>query len=188
MKAQREDWVRKIVGVDPWRFRFLDESGAKTNMVRLYGRSFDGQRVYDAVPHGHWSTTTMLSVVGLEGAKAPMVIEGPVDADVFRAYVEQVLVPELRAGDIVVMDNLSPHKASGIREAIEAAGAEVWYLPPYSPDFNPIEKMWSKIKELLRKAKARTQEALLDAIAAALSLVTVSDAKGWFESCGYNIT
>ena len=97
-------------------------------------------------------------------------------------------MPELRAGDIVVMDNLSPHKASAIREAIEAAGAEVWYLPPYSPDFNPIEKMWSKIKEFLRKAKARTQEALFDAIAAALSLVTASDAKGWFESCGYNIT
>ena len=188
MKAQREDWVRKSMGIDPWRFQFLDESGAKTNMACLYGRSFDGQRIYDAVPHGHWSTTTMLSVVGLEGAKAPMVIEGPVDADVFRAYVEQVLVPVLRAGDIVVMDNLSSHKVPGIREAIEAVGAEVWYLPPYSPDFNPIEKMWSKIKEFLRKAKARTQEALLAAIGAALALVTVSNAKGWFQSCGYNIT
>ena len=185
MKAQREDWVGKIVGVDPQRFRFLDESGAKTNMVRLYGRSFDGQRVHDAVPHGHWCTTTMLSVVGLTGTKAPMVIEGPVDADVFRAYVEQVLVPELGAGDIVVMDNLSPHKSPGIAEAIEAAGAEVWFLPPYSPDFNPIEKMWSKIKAFLRAAKARTYDALLKAIAAALKTVTVSDAIGWFESCGY---
>ena len=113
------------MGDDLRRFGFLDESGAQTNIVRLYGRSFDGQRVYDAVPHGYWSTTTMLSVVGLKGDKASTVIEGPVDADVFRTYVEQALVPELRAGDIVVMDNLSPHKASGIREAIEAVGAEV---------------------------------------------------------------
>ena len=127
----------------------------------------------------------MLSVVGLDGARAPMVIEGPVDADVFGAYVEQVLVPELRAGDIVVMDNLSPHKASGIREAIEAAGAEVWYLPPYSPDFNPIEKMWSKIKAFLRKVKARTKDALMDAIAASLRTIAPDDALNWFVSCGY---
>jgi len=174
-----------MAGVDPRRFRFLDESGAKTNMTRLYGRCFDGRRVCQAVPHGHWRTTTRLAAVGLEGPRAPFVIDGPVDTDVFRVYVEQVLVPQLRDGDIVVMDNLSPHKASGIREAIEAAGAELRYLPPYSPDLNPIEQMWSKIKEFLRKAAARSIDALVAAIAEALKTITDADILAWFEHCGY---
>ncbi len=116
---------------------------------------------------------------------APMVIEGPTDADVFKAYVDQVLVPSLRPGDIVILDNLSPHKRPPGMTAIETAGAEVWFLPPYSPDFNPIEKMWSKIKAFLRKAKARTWDALLAAIKDALKEITASDARNWFQSCGY---
>jgi len=185
VKVQREAWREKTGGLDLHRLVFLDESGAKTNLTRLYGRAFDGQRVVDATPHGHWCTTTVLSSVRLDGTTAAMVIEGPTDAEVFGAYVEQVLTPSLRSGDIVVMDNLSPHKTAGIVEAIEAMGAEVWFLPPYSPDLNPIEKMWSKIKAFLRKVKARTWEALLEAIAAALRTVSESDALNWFRSCGY---
>ena len=171
--------------MDPRRLRFLDESGAKTNMTRLYGRAFGGQRVRDTVPHGHWQTTTMLATVGLRGSQAPFVIEGPVDTEVFRTYVGRVLVPTLHPGDIVVMDNLSPHKAAGVREAIEAVGAQLWYLPPYSPDFNPIEPMWSKIKAFLRRAAARTVDALIHAIAEALRTVFPNDILGWFRFRGY---
>ena len=185
MKAQRNAWREKTAGLDVHRLVFLDESGAKTNMTRLYGRSFDGRRVVDATPHGHWCTTTMLAAMRIDGSTAPMVIEGPTDAEVFEAYVGQVLISGLRPGDIVVMDNLAPHKKPGVIAMIEAAGAEVWFLPPYSPDFNPIEKMWSKIKAFLRKAKARTWEALVAAIKSALQEVTGSDAHNWFQSCGY---
>ncbi|MCZ6586764.1 MAG: IS630 family transposase [Planctomycetota bacterium] len=185
MKRQRNAWRDKIDGLNLSRLVFLDESGAKTNMTRLYGRAFGGQRVVDTAPHGHWCTTTMLSSIRLNGTTAAMVIESPTDTAVFRAYVDRVLVPILRPGDIVVMDNLAPHKSPGVAKAIAAAGAAVWHLPPYSPDFNPIEKMWSKIKAFLRKAKARTPAALLDAIGAALQKVTASDATGWFEACGY---
>jgi transposase len=185
VKAQREAWREKTVGLDLHRLVFLDESGAKTNMTRLYGRSFGGQRLVDTAPQGHWCTTTMLSAMRLDGSTAAMVIEEPTDADVFEAYVGQVLTRSLRPGDIVVMDNLPPHKKPSVITAIEAAGAVVWFLPPYSPDFNPIEKMWSKIKAYLRKVKARTQEALFDAIGAALLTITASDAFNWFASCGY---
>lgn len=185
MKAQRDAWPAQTAGLDVHRLVFLDESGAKTNMTRLYGRSFDGQRIVDATPHGHWCTTTMLSAIRLDGSTACMVIEGPTDADVFGAYVGEVLIPSLVPGDIVVMDNLAPHKQAGIISAIQAAGAQVWFLPPYSPDLNPIEKMWSKIKAFLRKAKARTRDALLAAIKAALQEVSGSDACNWFQSCGY---
>ena len=185
MKRQRDAWWHKIAGLDLGRFVFLDESGAKTNMTRLYGRTFGGQRVVDAAPHGHWHTTTMLASIRLDGTTAAMVIEGATDTAVFGAYVNHVLVPSLRPGDIVVMDNLAPHKVPDVAEAIASVGATAWYLPPYSPDFNPIEKMWSKIKAFLRNVKARTPEALLSAIATALHTVSVSDATGWFESCGY---
>ena len=164
---------------------FIDESGAKTNMTRLYGRSFDGQRVVDAAPQGHWSTTTMISALRVNGRTADMVIEGATDGAAFLTYAQRFLAPLLHPGDIVVMDNLAPHKMTAVTKAIEATGAQVWFLPPYSPDFNPIEKMWSKIKAYLRKAKARTQEALWRAIGEALKTVTASDALGWFESCGY---
>ena len=167
------------------RYVFIDESGAKTNMTRLYGRSFDGRRVVDATPQGHWCTTTMISALRVDGSTADLVLEGATDGDVFQTYVERILAPMLRPGDRVVLDNLTPHKRPAVRAVLEARHAQVWFLPPYSPDLNPIEKMWSKIKAYLRKVKARTKEALWQAIGAALKTVTASDALGWFESCGY---
>jgi len=164
---------------------FVDESGAKTNMTRLYGRAMAGQRAVDNTPSGHWQTTTMLSSVRLDGSTACMVVDGATNKDVFEAYVEQILLPSLKAGDIVILDNLSAHKNQRVLELIKSVGAELWYLPAYSPDLNPIEKMWSKVKSILRMLKARTKEALIEAIAEALEMVTASDAKGWFESCGY---
>jgi transposase len=164
---------------------FIDESGAKTNMTRLYGRAKEGQRVVDDTPSGHWCTTTMISSVRLDGSTACMVVDGATTKDVFKAYVEQILLPTLKAGDIVVLDNLSAHKNQEVRDLIESVGAELWFLPPYSPDLNPIEKMRSKIKAILRMLKARTEKALINAIAKALDAITANDAKGWFESCGY---
>jgi len=164
---------------------FIDESGAKTNMTRLYGRAMAGQRAVDDTPSGHWCTTTMVSSVRLDGSTACMVVDGATTKDIFEAYIEQILLPTLKVGDIVVLDNLSAHKSQQVRELIASVGAELWYLPPYSPDLNPIEKMWSKVKSILRTLKTRTKEALIDAIAKALERVTASDAKGWFESCGY---
>jgi len=164
---------------------FIDESGAKTNMTRLYGRAMAGQRAVDNTQSGHWHTTTMISSVRFDGSTACMVVDGATNKDVFEAYVEQILLPSLKAGDIVVLDNLSAHKNQRVRELLKSVGAELWYLPAYSPDLNPIEKMWSKVKSILRMLKARTKEALIEAIAKALDMVTASDAKGWFESCGY---
>ncbi len=164
---------------------FIDESGAKTNMTRLYARAKDGQRAVDDAPSGHWCTTTMISSVRLDGSTACMVVDGATTKDIFNAYVENILLPTLSSGDVVVLDNLSSHKNQEIRDLIESVGAKLWFLPPYSPDLNPIEKMWSKVKAILRKLKARTEQALITAIAKALDQVTASDAKGWFKSCGY---
>lgn len=171
--------------MDLARLVFVDESGAKTNMTRLYGRAIAGQRAIDNTSSGHWCTTTMISSVRLDGSTACMVVEGATNKDIFEAYIEQILLPTLKAGDIVILDNLSAHKSRHIRELVKSVGAELWYLPAYSPDLNPIEEMWSKIKSILRKLKARTKEVLIHAIAKALEMVTASDAKGWFESCGY---
>ncbi len=157
----------------------------KTNMTRLYGRAKAGKRVVDNVPAGHWCTTTMISSVRLDDSTACMVVDGATTKDIFEAYIKQILVPALKAGDVVVLDNLSAHKSQQVRELIKSVGAELWYLPAYSPDLNPIENMWSKIKSILRALKARTEEALILAIAKALEMVTASDVKGWFESCGY---
>ena len=157
-------------------------------MTRLYGRRFDGERLVDAVPHGHWSTTSMLSCLRLDGSTAAMSLDGATDRVAFETYVERVLVQTLRPGDIVVMDNLAPHKSPHAAECIRRAGADLWLLPPYSPDFNPIEKMWSKVKAYLRKAKARSRSALDRVIGRALRSVTADDAKGWFTSCGYGYT
>jgi transposase len=166
---------------------FLDESAAKTNLTRLRGRAPRGARVHDSAPAGHWCTTTMIGSVRLDGTTACMTIEAATDTDIFRAYVQCVLIPTLRPGDVVVLDNLSPHKNSETIRLIEQAGAGVRFLPAYSPDLNPIEKMWSKLKEALRSAKARTPATLNDAIARALASVTSTDARGWFASCGYSI-
>ena len=155
-------------------------------MTRLRGRAKGGQRCVDDAPNGRWSTTTMISSIRLDGTTACLAIEGATNGEVFEAYAREILNPTLKPGDIVIMDNLSAHKRQAAIDLIESTGAKVRFLPPYSPDLNPIEKMWSKVKELLRAAKARTQELLYDAIAAALKTVTAKDAKGWFESCGYN--
>lgn len=141
--------------------------------------------MHDSTPLGHWETTTMIAALRLDGSAAPMVIEGATDAAVFRAYVKHMLVPVLHPGQIVVLDNLSSHKGAEIREMIESVGCELWLLPPYSPDFNPIEKMWSKVKEFLRAAKARCTEELDRAVAGGLEKVTGQDATNWFGSCGY---
>ena len=154
-------------------------------MTRLRGRAKGGQRLVDSTPHGHWCTTTMISSIRMDGSTACMAIDGATDKEVFREYVRHVLLPTLRSGDIVVLDNLGAHKDAEAIRLIESAGAEIWFLPPYSPDLNPIEKMWSKVKEFLRNAKARTEELLFDAIAAALKTITSEDAQGWFSSCGY---
>lgn len=164
----------------------MDESGAKTNLTRLCGRALKGERVHASTPHGHWQTTTMISSIRLDGSTACMALDGTTDTESFRAYVGQVLVPTLRWGDMVVMDNLSPHKSDPTLALIINAGAQVLFLPAYSPDLNPIEKMWSKVKSLLRGAEARTPADLIAAIGQALAKVTAQDALGWFTSCGYS--
>lgn len=171
--------------MDLTRLVFIDESGAKTNMTRLYGRAKGGLRMVDNTACGHWHTTTMISSLRLDGSTACMVVDGATDKDVFGVYVRHTLLPTLKAGDIVVLDNLSAHKNIELRNLIESVGAELWFLPPYSPDLNPIEKMWSKVKQFLRSAKARTQEALIKAIADALETVSSQDAAAWFMSCEY---
>jgi transposase len=185
---RRAQWAAMLPEFDPDALVFLDESGAQTNLARLRGRSPEGERLVASAPHGHWKTYAMIGAVRLAGPCAAALVDGPVDADVFRAYTELVLVPALRPGDVVVMDNLQPHKAAGVREMIEAAGARLLYLPPYSPDYNPIENMWSKVKQLLRSAAARTFRALQRAVWAALDAVTPDDCRGFFAHCGYAAT
>ncbi len=156
-------------------------------MTRLYGRSLKGQRTHDHAPHGHWGSTTMISSIRLDGKTACMVLEGATDTEVFMAYLREVLLPTLRPSDIVIMDNLATHKTLAVMDLFEEFSAEVLFLPPYSPDFNPIEKMWSKVKAFLRKEKARSSPELEQAIAGALQAVSESDARNWYLSCGYSI-
>jgi transposase len=164
---------------------FIDETGASTKMARISGRSKRGTRCRAAVPHGHWKTTTFTAGLRLCGLTAPMVIDGAMNGEAFLAYVHQLLVPTLSPGDIVVMDNLPAHKAGGVREAIENAGARLLYLPPYSPDFNPIEQAFAKLKTLLRGIAARTVTALWQAIADALDAFTPDESANYFTNSGY---
>lgn len=157
-------------------------------MTRLRGRALNGERLHDHAPSGHWQATTMLGSIRLDGETTCMVIEGATDSQVFREYIRRVLTPTLQPGDIVVCDNLSAHRDSEAQKLIEAKGAQLLFLPPYSPDLNPIEAMWSKIKAFLRDAKARTEEALLTAIKQALDTVSPHDALGFFRHCGYMCT
>jgi transposase len=166
---------------------FIDESGAKTNMTRFRGRALKGARAPDSAPLCRWTVRTMISSIRLDGSKACMTIDAPTDGALFEAFTEQVRVPTLRPGDVVVMDNLGAHRREEIAAAIARVGAQAEYLPAYSPDLNPIEKMWSKVKEFLRAAKARTSDTLDTAIAAAFQSVTPQDAASWFASCGYRI-
>ena len=165
---------------------FIDETGANTKMARLRGWSAKGGRCRAAIPHGHWRTTTFTAGLRLSGMAAPMLLDGPMHGAAFLAYVEHVLVPDLAVGDIVVMDNLASHKVAGVRERIEAAGATLLYLPPYSPDFNPIEMAFSKLKTALRKAAARTKADLWDAIATAIETFTPTQCENYFAAAGYD--
>ncbi len=185
VQKERKAWCKKIRGVDPQRFVFLDESGAKTNMTRLYGRAPRGERVIDYVPDGRWESLTMLSALRFDGRTTAMVYEGGTDILAMQTYVESFLAATLGTGDIVVMDNLSSHRNAEVVTMIEATGAEVWFLPRYSPDYNPIEEMWSKVKAYLRKIEARSKKALIHAIGKAHETVTAQDAAGWFAHCGY---
>jgi len=169
------------------QFIFIDETWAKTNMTRLRGRSVVGERLVAKVPHGHWKTTTLIAALGCQGVRCATQVDGAVNADVFEAFVEKVLVPALAAGDVVVMDNLSSHKRPRTRELIEAAGARLLYLPPYSPDLNPIEMIFAKIKQCLRSLACRTREALWSAMQSVLDKITATDAANCFRHCHYTL-
>lgn len=169
------------------RLKFLDETGVTIRLTPLYGRAAPGVRVVDKVPRNYGKSLSLLAVLSPQGMSAPMTVVGPVDTTVFRAYVEQVLGPTLTPGDIVVMDNLRVHKVTGIVEAIAARGARVEYLPPYSPDLNPIEQGWSKLKPALRQRKARTRRTLERALATLLPTISSADARAWFRHCGYSL-
>ncbi len=170
------------------RFVFIDETWLTTNMTRMYGRALQGHRLVDAVPHGHWKTTTFIAALRSTGMTAPMVIDGAINGDLFCAYVKNVLVPDLRAGDIVVLDNLSSHKRIEARAAIEAVGARVVFLPPYSPDFNPIENAFAKLKRLVRTAGKRTIDELWSFLGQAIDVFVPSECANYFRHCGYNAT
>jgi transposase len=174
--------------MDPARFIFLDETGTATNLARRYGRSPCGERLVGAVPHGHWRTTTLIAGMRESGIVAPLVLDGPMTGPAFCAYVEQFLAPALAPGDVVVLDNLAAHKVKGVRQAIAAAGASILYLPPYSPDLNPIELLFAKLKALLRKAAARTRDELWQAIGRLLDTVPPRECANYLSHCGYGST
>jgi len=184
---RRSVWKQEQPQTDARRLIFIDETWAKTNMTRLRGRAPVGERLIDKVPHGHWRTTTLIAALGIEGVRCSTVVDGVVNGDVFQAFVEQVLLPQLRPGDVVIMDNLSSHKRQRTRELIESAGAQLVFLPPYSPDFNPIEMIFAKVKHLLRSLACRTREALWRAMQSVLDQVTASDAANCFRHCGYTL-
>ena len=183
---RREDWFNNQLDLDPVRLVFIDETWASTNMARRRGRAKKGERLRAGIPHGHWKTTTFVAGLRLTGMVAPLVLDGPINREAFQAYVNQVLVPELMPGDIVVMDNLGSHKGPAVRDAIEAVGATLLYLPPYSPDFNPIENAFAKLKALLRKAAERTVDDLWDAIADLIDLFTPQECANYFKAAGYD--
>lgn len=187
MKALRDDFRALVAKVDARKLVFVDESGANTALTPSRGRAPSGQRVLGAVPHGHWKTLTMLGALRLDGPVAEATVEAPTDSEVFRTFVKESLAPALHRGDVVVWDNLSPHRASGVVEAIEARGAKVMRLSPYSPDFSPIEPGWSKVKQAMRRAEARTPERLGEAAGIAFASITSADTRGWFRKCGYRV-
>ena len=167
------------------RLVFVDESGASTQMTRRYGRSPVGQRRVCSVPHGHYQTTTLIAAVRLQGPQAPWLFAGPIDGELFLAWVKQGLVPVLQRDDVVILDNLATHKVAGVREAIEFAGARREYLPPYSPDLNPIEHLWSQVKQGLKSRAPRTPRQLFKAAGAVFDTVTPEDCHGFFLHAGY---
>jgi transposase len=181
----RDEWRASQPGLNPEHLVFIDETGAKTNMARLYGRAPRGQRLVVSVPHGHWMTTTLVAALRHDEIAAPCVFDGPMDGVSFLTYVEHFLAPTLHQGDVVVLDNLASHKVAGVKEAIERAGATLRYLPAYSPDLNPIEQAFAKLKAALRKAAARTFDALIEAIAQALADFTPRECANYLANSGY---
>ncbi len=188
MKQRREGWKESQPWMDPNRLVFLDETWASTDMARRYGRAAKGERLVEAIPHGHWKVTTLVAALRRGGVAAPMVVDGALNGDLFVAYVEQVLVPTLRPFDVVVMDDLSSHKRAEVREAIEKAGCQLWYLPAYSPDLNPIENAFSKLKALLRKARERTVEGLQRFLCFCADAFSPEECANYFSHCGYDAT
>jgi len=182
----RAAWSGLQPKLDASRLIFLDETWATTNMARSHGRAPRGERLVAPVPYGHWHTTTFLCGLRQDGLVAPLVLDGAINGAAFLAYVEQMLCPTLRPGDIVICDNLASHKVSGVREAIEARGASLLYLPPYSPDLNPIELVFSKLKRLLRSAAERTVDALWSAIGRLLQQFTPDECANYLRHCGYS--
>ena len=183
---QRHDWFDGQIDLDPERLVFIDETWTATNMTRSHGRCARGQRLRMGFPHGHRKTTTLVAGLRMTGMVAPMVLDGPINGDWFEAYVAQVLVPELRPGDVVIMDKLSSHKRPAVRDRIEAAGATLRFLPPYSPDFNPIEKAFSRLKAMLRKAGERTVSGLWSLIGKLVDIFQPKECANYFSSCGYD--
>lgn len=188
MAKARQLWKHAQGLLNSTRLVFIDETGTNTAMTRLRGRCRKGLRLIAHVPHGHWKTTTFVAGLRCDAITAPLVVDGPMNGEIFRAYVEQHLVPTLRPGDIVIMDNLSAHKVEGISQAIEAAGAKLIYLPPYSPDLNPIEQAFAKLKSLLRKAAARTIPTLWDSIGSLLGAFSAEECSNYFGHAGYAST
>jgi transposase len=187
VKRKRTLFKKEVAELDVARFKFLDESSVNTSMTRWYGRAAPEQRVVDSVPQPSGAPTTTLAVIGLTGITAPLVLPGAVNGVVFYTYLEQCVAPTLQPGDLLFMDNLSAHKVAGIEALVHACGAHLIYLPPYSPDFNPIELAWSKVKAILRQLKARTFDALIEALKQALLAITPQDVRSWFAHCGYAI-
>jgi len=182
---KRERWRRHQKRLDPRRLVFIDETWAKTNMTRLHGRCARGRRLLAKVPHGHWKTLTFLAALRCDRITAPFVLDGPINGDWFRAYVEQVLVPTLQPGDVVVMDNLGSHKGKAVRQAIRKARAHLIFLPPYSPDLNPIEQVFAKLKTLLRKAAETTVEATWRRIGKLLDHFSANECANYLINSGY---
>ena len=185
---RRQAWRESQTALDPACLVFIDETWAKTNMARTHGRALKGRRLRMGQPHSHWKTSTFVAGLTLGGMIAPFVLDGPINRLAFETYVERVLVPELHPGNIVIMDNLSSHKGAGVRERIEAVGAELLFLPPYSPDLNPIEMAFSKLKAHLRKAAKRTVEGLWKAIARILETFKPQECRNYFKTTGYDPT
>jgi len=186
--AKRRRWRSWQPFMDPARFVFLDETATATNMAKRYGRCAANRRLVATVPHGHWQTTTFVAGLRQTGVIAPLVLAGPMTGAAFRAYVEQFLTPALRPGDVVVLDNLAAHKVDGVRQALMAVGASLLYLPPYSPDLNPIEQLFAKLKLLLRKAAARTKDQLWHAIGHLLQRCSATECANYLRHSGYGST
>jgi transposase len=181
----RQRWKQDQAQLDPTRLVFIDETGTSTAMTRLRGRCRSGERLIGRAPHGHWKTSTFLAGLRCDALTAPFVVDAPMNGVIFRTYLEQCLIPTVRPGDVVIMDNLLAHRIAGVREAIEAAGASLLYLPPYSPDLNPIEQAFAKLKALLRKAAERSIAALWNRIGALLSAFTPPECANYFRHAGY---